>query len=216
VTTWIILALAIVPSIIFHEVSHGVVAYWCGDMTAKIAGRLTLNPISHVDPVGSLLLPAIMIFSGLPPFGWAKPVPVSVNRLRRPRRDSLLVSFAGPSTNIILSLIAWTSCKSADIAGLIYGPSPLSQWTVWLISFGVDFGIVNLTLAIFNLIPIPPLDGSALLEAFVPQRRLGQYFAFRNKALPIVMVLFILDSFTLHLTGHALGWFQNVWINSLG
>jgi len=215
VTTWIIFILAIVPSIIFHEVSHGVVAYWCGDRTAKDAGRLTLNPVSHVDPVGSLLLPAIMIFSGLPPFGWAKPVPVSVNRLRHPRRDSLLVSFAGPSTNIILSLIAWTSCKLANIADLIYGPSP-SQWTIWLISFGIDFGIVNLTLAIFNLIPIPPLDGSALLEAFVPRHKLGQYFAFRNRALPIVMVLFILDSFTLHFTGHALGWFQNVWINSLG
>ena len=214
-TTWIIFILAIVPSIICHEVSHGVVAYWCGDRTAKDAGRLTLNPVSHVDPVGSLLLPAIMIFSGLPPFGWAKPVPVSVNRLRHPRRDSLLVSFAGPSTNIILSLIAWTSCKLANIADLIYGPSS-SQWTIWLISFGIDFGIVNLTLAIFNLIPIPPLDGSALLEAFVPRHKLGQYFAFRNRALPIVMVLFILDSFTLHFTGHALGWFQNVWINSLG
>ena len=156
-----------------------------------------------------------MIFSGLPPFGWAKPVPVSVNRLRHPRRDSLLVSFAGPSTNIILSLIAWTSCKLANIANLIYGPS-LSQGTIWLISFVIDFGIVNLTLAIFNLIPIPPLDGSALLEAFVPRHKLGRYFAFRNRALPIVMVLFVLDSFTLHFTGHALGWFQNVWINSLG
>ena len=102
--------LAIVPSIILHEVSHGWVANYFGDSTAKDNGRLTLNPLAHVDPFGTVLLPALMVFSGLPAFGYAKPVPVNVSRLRNPRTQSLYVSLAGPFVNIVLSAIGLLLC----------------------------------------------------------------------------------------------------------
>src|SRR5205807_5193160 len=96
----------LVPSIILHEVSHGAVAYLFGDPTAKEAGRLTLNPIAHVDPFGTVILPAILILSHAPPFGFAKPVPVNPRRMRSPRNQGLLVSLAGPATNITIAVIA--------------------------------------------------------------------------------------------------------------
>ncbi len=96
----------LVPTIILHEISHGVVAYWCGDDTAKRAGRLSLNPIRHIDPIGTVLLPVLLLVTTHSAFGWAKPVPVRVDRLRHPRNQAVLVGLAGPTTNIILALVA--------------------------------------------------------------------------------------------------------------
>jgi len=195
--------LAIVPAIVLHEVSHGYVANFFGDPTAKENGRLTLNPIAHIDPIGTILLPAILIFSGLPPIGYAKPVPVNVARLRNPRTQSLYVSLAGPLVNIVLSGLgvlitefAWHVANSQA-----------------LITFGVDFGIINLFLAIFNLIPIPPLDGSAIIERFVPRRKLSSYYQFRARALPIVMVLFLLNAMVFHIGYNGLNSIENWWIS---
>src|SRR3979490_1576266 len=101
-TTSLLLLAVVVPSIILHEVSHGVVALWFGDDTAKRAGRLPLNPIPHIDPFGTIILPAVLTLSGAGAFGYAKPVPVNVERLRRPRNQGLLVSLAGPVTNLLL------------------------------------------------------------------------------------------------------------------
>ena len=197
--------LAIVPSIVLHEVSHGYVANFFGDPTAKENHRLTLNPLRHVDPFGTVLLPALLILSHLPAFGYAKPVPVNISRLRNPRRQSLYVSLAGPLVNIILSGVGYLISELAIHV----------TYSSWMLQFGVTFGIVNLTLAVFNLLPIPPLDGSAIIERFVPNRHLPSYYRFRMKALPIVMVLIIVDSMFLHVGTNWLYSLQNWWISLL-
>jgi Zn-dependent protease len=197
--------IAIVPSIVLHEVSHGWVANYFGDPTAKQQGRLTINPLKHIDPFGTVLLPALLIFSGLPMFGYAKPVPVNVSRLRNPRKQSLYVSIAGPLVNIFLSGVGFAICEYAI-------HSTQSQTTF---NIGEYLGLVNITLAAFNLIPIPPLDGSAILERFIPQRNLAKYYDVRSKALPFFMVFIIVDSMFLHVGTGFLGNLQNWWISQL-
>ncbi|MEX2100771.1 MAG: site-2 protease family protein, partial [Acidimicrobiia bacterium] len=154
----------LVVAVILHEISHGVVALWFGDHTAKDAGRLTLNPVPHIDPVGSVFLPAMGALLGVPVIAWAKPVPVNPTRLRHPRRDMLYVSLAGPTTNFALMVLAALAARAA------YDPSmlPLFGATIYDLPLGVQilffFAFVNLFLGLFNLLPIPPLDGSALIE----------------------------------------------------
>ena len=195
--------LAIVPSIILHEVSHGWVANYFGDSTAKDNGRLTLNPLAHVDPFGTVLLPALMVFSGLPAFGYAKTVPVNVSRLRNPRTQSLYVSLAGPFVNIVLSAIGLLLCWIA-----VHHTQSLLMFRI-----GEYLGIANLVLAVFNLIPIPPLDGSAIIERFVPRRHLPRYYQLRARALPIVMVLVVLDFLVFHVGNNELASIENWWLN---
>jgi Zn-dependent protease len=205
-------AFAAVISIVIHEVSHGWVAYRCGDPTAKEARRLTLNPLRHVDPVGTVLLPLMLIAAHLPPFGWAKPVPVSVDRLRKPRQQSLYVSLAGPGVNVVISVVAlWvTELSTFTVDGQV------DIANHFFFNLGLAFGLVNLTLAVFNLIPIPPLDGSAIVERFLPDRAMPRYYRIRNTMLPFVFVLVVVDSFTLNLLGHFLGALQNWWVSLLG
>ncbi len=204
-SSYVYFFLAIVPSIVLHEVSHGYVANFFGDPTAKENHRLTLNPLRHVDPFGTVLLPALLILSPLPAFGYAKPVPVNIGRLRNPRRQSLYVSLAGPIVNILLSGVGYLI---SELAIHVTNSS-------WMLQFGVTFGIVNLTLAVFNLLPIPPLDGSAIIERFVPRRHLPSYYRFRMRALPIVMVVIILDSMFFHVGFTWLTSLQNWWISLL-
>ncbi|MEE8331554.1 MAG: site-2 protease family protein [Acidimicrobiia bacterium] len=140
----------LIPAIILHEIAHGAVAFNFGDTTARDAGRLTLNPIPHVDPFGSVLLPALLAFSGAPVFGWAKPVPVMPRYFADPRKGMAIVGIAGPLTNLAL---AWLSGIALNILNPTGTPRDLI----------VVFAVVNVALAIFNMIPIPPLDGSRLL-----------------------------------------------------
>lgn len=144
-------------SIIIHEVAHGYVAEWLGDSTARYAGRLTLNPIPHVDPIGSVLLPIITSISGGFIFGWAKPVPYNPYNLRHGTWGEALVALAGPASNLILVLIF----------GLAMRFAPISSGMMEMFALIV---LVNISLAIFNLIPIPPLDGSKILFALLPYR----------------------------------------------
>jgi Zn-dependent protease len=197
--------LAIVPSIVLHEVSHGWVANFFGDPTAKENHRLTLNPLRHIDPFGTVLLPALLLISGLPAFGYAKPVPVNVSRLRKPRSQGFMVSFAGPLMNIFLSAIGFAICEYALHVSQ-------SQFTL---NVGVYFGLANLVLAAFNLLPIPPLDGSALIEVFVPRRHLHSYYEMRARALPVLMVLLILNVLVFHVGTNALHDLETWWINRL-
>jgi Zn-dependent protease len=175
-------------AVILHEVSHGLVASWFGDDTAKRAGRITLNPIPHIDPVGSVVMPAMGALLGIPVLAWAKPVPVNPNRLRDPRRDMVYVSLAGPTTNFLLMAGAALAAKT------LFDPRSVP------FSFGFDdlplgiqilfsFALVNLFLGIFNLVPIPPLDGSALLERALPEKWLPGWYRFRPYGF---LVLFIL------------------------
>jgi Zn-dependent protease len=176
----------LVVAVILHEISHGVVALWFGDRTAKDAGRVTLNPVPHIDPFGSIVLPAMGAITGLPVLAWAKPVPVNPSRLRHPRRDMLFVSLAGPATNLTLMLGAAIGAKVLYESGpqvLFYEDLPLGTRILF------SFAVVNLFLGLFNLLPIPPLDGSALLERILPVGWLPNWYKFRPYGF---LVLFLL------------------------
>jgi Zn-dependent protease len=179
----------LVVAVILHEISHGVVALWFGDRTAKDAGRLTLNPVPHIDPFGSILLPAMGAILGVPVIAWAKPVPVNPSRLHKPRRDMLFVSLAGPATNFILMVIAAVAARAA------FDPSDLPPFgaTIADLPLGVQilfsFALVNLFLGLFNLLPIPPLDGSAIIERALPGAWLPHWNRFRPYGF---LVLFLL------------------------
>ena len=195
----------LVISVMIHEVTHGWVALIFGDKTAKEAHRLSLNPLRHIDPIGSLVVPAVLIFSGLTPFGWAKPVPVDASRMRNPKNQFPLVELAGPLSNAVMSAIA-------------FGMTELSIHHVFLpgaINLWIDFGLVNIVLGIFNLLPIPPFDGSALLERFWPDSKRVAYFKFRAYSLPITMVIIFIDSQTTHLISGLLYNVQTWWFSLL-
>jgi Zn-dependent protease len=148
----------VIFSIILHEVAHGYVANWLGDPTARLSGRLTLNPIPHIDPIGSVLLPGILAFSGSPfLMGWAKPVPFNPYNLRHGKWGEALVALGGPATNVIIAVIFGLVLRF--FGGSL---SPL------MIQVFVIVSVANLSLAILNLIPIPPLDGSKILKAILP------------------------------------------------
>lgn len=174
---------ALIPSVILHEVSHGVVALAFGDDTAKKAGRLTLNPVAHVDPFGTLVLPIMLAIAsnGTASFGYAKPVPVNVRRLRHPRNHGLLVSLAGPAVNISLALGAALVFRSM-------GLPTFGDWDRTLV-FVYLFGTVNVVLAVFNLIPVPPLDGSAMVERLLPMRLWEPYLRFRQYSMGLLLLL---------------------------
>lgn len=192
-TTSALLFVMLIPSVILHEVSHGLVAYWFGDDTAKRAGRLTLNPIPHIDPLGSIIMPAILAFGGFPVFGYAKPVPVDVTRLRSPRNQTVIVSLAGPLVNIILAVLAALALRFFLPAGDIYAATYYGI-TVLPIGWQLLFflGLVNVYLAIFNLIPLPPLDGSAVLERLLPRAWWPAYLSIRRFTLPALFIVAIL------------------------
>lgn len=178
---------ALIVAVILHEISHGVVAYSLGDDTAKRAGRLTLNPIPHVDPFGSIFLPVLGAITHVPVIGWAKPVPVNPARLRNRRRDMLIVSLAGPATNFLLAAIAAVIARwqfqSAHGTFYVLGDLPLRVLIPLL------FAEVNLFLGIFNFLPIPPLDGASLVERVLPERWLPGWYKFRPYG---ILVLFLL------------------------
>lgn len=161
--TVLLILLVAVPAIILHECAHGWVAYKLGDPTAKLMGRLTLNPLKHVDPVGTVLVPALLylahVLGWMPSlilFGWAKPVPVNPARLGNPKRDMGIVGIAGPVANILIAVVLAQIIRQGFL-------SQFSDVLFW----GV---LLNLSLAIFNMIPIPPLDGSRVLAAFLPTK----------------------------------------------
>jgi len=170
-------------SIILHEVSHGWAALALGDDTAKRAGRLSLNPLAHIDPLGTIVLPAILILthSGFI-FGWAKPVPVDISKLRNPRNGAVVTGLAGPAMNLVLVGAAWAFLR---------GALPVAFWAWWI---PYTLGLLNLWLAMFNLLPIPPLDGSSVVERFIPRSWFPAYLSIRPYTLVLVMALVILGA----------------------
>ncbi|MFH1867663.1 MAG: site-2 protease family protein [Candidatus Omnitrophota bacterium] len=177
VLQFVVLAFAIT----IHEFAHGWVAYKCGDPTAKYMGRLSLNPIRHIDPFGTIILPIILVTLHLPPIGWAKPVPVNFNSLKNPKRDMLLVGLAGPAANFLMALCLSLFLKIFPILiATLFGQ---------LFVFGI---IINVVLGVFNLIPIPPLDGSRIITALLPWK----YVPIYNKIQPygFVLIIFLLWS----------------------
>jgi len=184
----------LIVAVILHEVSHGVVASWFGDDTAKRAGRLTLNPIPHIDPVGSIVMPAMGALVGLPVLAWAKPVPVNPTRLRDPRRDMLFVSLAGPTTNFLLMAVSALAAKELFDPTRVpfgYGYDDLPLGVKILFSFAV----VNLFLGLFNLVPIPPLDGSAIVGRLLPEQWLPTWYKFQPYGFLVLFILVFTTGF---------------------
>jgi Zn-dependent protease len=170
----------------FHESAHGYVAMKCGDNTARDLGRITMNPLRHIDPIGSLFFPAMLAFSGLPVFGWARPVPVSLRGVPNPRRANLLVSAAGPLSNALLAVLF----------GIVFfvlrrllppdGDPAISRPLLLIAGMSV---LVNVSLGIFNLIPIPPLDGFGVVESLVPASALPAVIFLRRYGFIILVVM---------------------------
>jgi Zn-dependent protease len=211
--------LTFVFAVMLHEVSHGVVALWCGDETAKQAKRLTLNPLRHIDPFGSIILPILLVVTVGTPFGWAKPVPVNLAQLRHPRNQAVLVGLAGPFTNIVLSAAAGALYHALYVPVTV-SVSPTATGTIdlnSLLPLGAQlllaFGTVNLILAVFNLIPIPPLDGSALIERILPNSWLASYYRMRMGFLLVVLVFVFVFQ---HPLDSAFNWFSTEWLNAIG
>ena len=193
--TPIAISLAIlVFSAILHEVAHGYVAYRFGDPTAKLMGRLTLNPKSHIDPIMSIFLPLLLVLSGSPViFGGAKPVPIDPFNLKEGRKDVALVSLAGPLTNVIVAIIASFLFRlffhDYSFISLIFGQTPLNS-LVDLLAFIIAQTVsLNVILAIFNLIPMPPLDGSKVFALLLPERYAQAYLSLGSIGIFILMFL---------------------------
>ncbi len=190
--------IVLVFSVIIHECAHGVVALWRGDTTARDAGRLTLNPVPHIDPMGSIILPGIMLLlhTGFL-FGWAKPVPVRFDHLHEPRRDGALVGVVGPLSNVVLALIA-----ALVLRGLLAAvPGTLGLFAVATAQMMVLFVHVNVALAIFNMLPIPPADGSRIVEWLLPPRVSVAYASFGRYGLLVLLLLVATGKLTPLLMG---------------
>ena len=182
---WLLIAFfvaSLAPGVILHEISHGLVASWFGDPTAKEAGRLSLNPVRHIDPFGTVILPGILIVlnatglgSGVV-FGYAKPVPVSAARLRKPHQHMMWISLAGPATNLLLAAAAALAIR----LGAPFGSPEVGRFLlVWI--------VLNTVLVVINLLPVPPLDGSKVVARFLPSAARRTYLA----AAPYGMLVFL-------------------------
>jgi Zn-dependent protease len=155
----------LIASLTFHEAAHAWTANRLGDPTARLLGRLTLNPVAHIDPIGTILFPLIAMISNVPLIGWAKPVPVDMRHLRSPRRDFAIIALAGPVSNLILAIAA------AAVGSALFGNDPDAMRSGGLLPTGLlYFVIINVLLAVFNMIPIPPLDGGNVLIGILPMR----------------------------------------------
>lgn len=177
----------VMGSAIVHEVAHGLAALALGDPTAKEAGRLTLDPRAHVDGFGSILLPLVMALVGGPVFAFARPVPYNPRRLRHPRRDELLVALAGPLSNLLQAVLGTFLLKLAWEAALarVLGIDA----ALWAVQILATYVYVNLVLCFFNLIPLPPLDGSKVILFFLSGRARREFYRLEQYAMPILIIL---------------------------
>lgn len=183
VSVWLI---PLIIAIVFHEVAHGLVANMLGDTTAAERGRLSFNPIRHVDPVGTLAVPLMLALTGAPLFGWAKPVPVDFRRLRNPRLDMVLVALAGPMSNLFLATLAAIALR---FTGFTLG-APLEEQG-FVIGNLVNFLVINVSLAVFNLLPIPPFDGSHVVEGALPRPLAARYAEIGRYGFLILFMLIV-------------------------
>ncbi len=175
-------------SIILHEYSHGYIAYKNGDDTAYLMGRLTFNPVKHIDMLGTIILPIICYISHIPIFGWAKPVPVNFLRLNNPKADMAKVAFAGPASNLILVILCIIIFKLLILSG------SQNILLVKILSYTI---MINLLLAIFNLIPVPPLDGSKIVAAFLPNQQSLKFLRLERFGMIFVVILIISGGFRI-------------------
>ncbi len=184
ILTYVIQFAVVLFAISIHEAAHGWMANLFGDPTAKLQGRVTLNPIAHIDLVGTIIFPLLLIAMGAPVFGWAKPVMVNPYNLRNPKRDHMFIAAAGPGSNIIASITAiiiFIILKRLNIISLM-NPGIIALILFYLI-------VINVFLAIFNLIPIPPLDGSGIIEGLLKGQALESYQKIKPYGFIILIVI---------------------------
>lgn len=180
-------AIPVLFAITLHEVSHGMAARHFGDRTAEMLGRLSLNPLKHIDPVGTVLVPAILFVTGGVLFGWAKPVPVSFRNLRNPKKDMIFVAVAGPAANIVMG-IGWALLLKIVFA-LDMSTGVVGQFLISMARIGI---LINTLLAAFNLLPIPPLDGGRVLRGLVNES-IG-YYLDRLEPFGLIIIVLLLVS----------------------
>ncbi len=169
-------------SLTVHEAAHAWSADRLGDPTARLLGRLSLNPVVHIDLIGTIIMPLIAVISGFPILGWAKPVPVNISRLRNPRRDFMLVAAAGPASNLLLALMAAIAIRftMGDVG--LSSEQPL-----------VRFVLINVFLAVFNLVPVPPLDGGNVLAGLLPPAAADVFVRLRPYGFLVLYALILTD-----------------------
>jgi Zn-dependent protease len=185
IATWLV---PLIIAIVFHEVAHGLVARRLGDPTAAAMGRLTLNPLKHIDPFGTVILPMALAVAHAPVFGWAKPVPVIKERLRNPRRDMVLVALAGPGMNLLLALVG-TMVLGVTMAMSDGQPTGMLDLVA---QNAVNFLLINIFLAVFNLIPLPPFDGGHVVEGLLPPSLARPFATLGRFALPVLIFLLLI------------------------
>jgi Zn-dependent protease len=196
IAVWLV---PLVIAIVFHEVAHGLVAQRLGDPTAEEARRLSLNPLRHVDPFGTIILPLILAVTHAGAiFGWAKPVPVNYRRLRKPRRDMVLVAIAGPGMNLLLAFVgAGTLAATLALSGGARGGA-----SALIAQNALNFLLINIFLAVFNLLPVPPFDGGHVVEGALPPQAARRFASVgRYSLLVMVVLLLILPQFGIDIVG---------------
>jgi Zn-dependent protease len=185
-----IYAIPLLLAITLHEVAHGWTARYFGDRTAEMLGRLSLNPLRHIDPIGTLLVPGLLLAVGGPLFGWAKPVPVATSALRNPRRAMIVVALAGPAANLLMAGL-W--CGVLAAAARVNVNQTLDFWIDSMAQAGI---LTNVILAVFNLLPVPPLDGGRVLAGLLPPRAAARLEKIEPFGLFVVLGLSVLGMFS--------------------
>ena len=203
--------LAFIPAIVCHEFMHGFAAYKLGDNTAKQSGRLTLNPLKHIDPFGTIILPLLLAFMHAPVFGYAKPVPYNPNNFKDKRVGDVVVGLAGPAANLVLALIGSALMFALHAQALTTHQEFFFYFYWWFLPI---FIMVNLYLMFFNLLPIPPLDGSSIIAFFLPVKYLPTYYKVQQYAFPIFLIVLFVLPYLLHF--NIISEYLNVTAGALG